>query len=170
MADVYVSEEGSPAYAMSHTGSGPQCSHSSEYCFFCEHASDGSCGDGDVDLRATLVTLVNLLHREKKEVSVIVDTVACRYNEQIKMHVDGEMDWPKSSIRRHLLYSSEFSQLFDGVVTQIFHTIVYNLNDNLMGVDGQVDEEKRRAFVDTVKALQGWLKTSDRPAKRHKGE
>lgn len=158
-ADLAIPDEAYAAYNVCGPHkSGPQCSQSRDWCFFCEYSSNSG-GSGDIDLRGTVVTLVNVLQREKRELAHIVDAVHERYHSCIQQYVEGHHRWGKASIRRHLLYSTEFAALFEDVVTHVFQTIIHNLNENMVDEDGRVLETQRRAFVDTVKAYQGWERT-----------
>ena len=168
-ADLAVPEETHAAYGVDGPDkSGPQCSQSGDWCFFCEYASNAAVS-GDIDLRGTLVTLVNVLQRDKRELAHIVDAVHERYSGSIQQYVEGNKTWCRESIRRHLLYSTEFSDLFADVVTHVFQTIIHNLNENMVDEDGRVLEAQRRAFVDTVKAYQGWERTCSAGTKRRRG-
>ena len=162
-----------PAYGLT-TPAGPQCSQNDEFCFFCAYADMG-CSHGDIDLRATLVNLVQTLHREKKEILSIVHAVNKRYNEDVRPYTQSLSDatgpvespeWTQESIKRHLLYSTEFPNLFPGVVTQIFQTILVQLNATMCNDEGDLIEEKRKAFLDTVKSFQQW--STGRAAKENR--
>lgn len=166
VADLAIPEEAHAAYGVDGTDkSGPQCSQSSDWCFFCEYTSN-SASCGDIDLRGTLVTLVHVLQREKRELSHIVDALYERYTSNIQQYVENEQEWCKASIRRHLLYSNEFSDLFADVITHVFQTIIHNLNETMVDDDGRVLEAQRRAFVDTVKAYQGWERSTNNKRRR----
>lgn len=167
MADLEVPEEVHPAYPISsNTRNGPQCSqHKDDFCFFCEYASSGPDVGSDIDLRGSLTALINLLHRENRELAHIVESVHDRYTNSVRPHVPDQPHWSRDSIKRHLLYSTEFSELFVGVVTQVFQTIICSLNDTMMDDDNRVIEHTRRAFVDTITAYTKWRKVEGQPSK-----
>lgn len=162
MDDIEVAEETHAAYPVTADVGKPQCSqHPDTFCFFCEYAGTSAETGSDIDLRGTLVSLVTMLHREKREIAHIVDSVHERYVSSIQHHIPGTPEWGRTSIRRHLLYSTEFTALFTNVVTQVFQTIIHSLNETMMDDDNHVIEQNRRAFVDTVKAYQQWKKGED---------
>ena len=159
--DLEVAAAAHPAYSLEpQQRQGPQCSQHNDWCFFCEYAS--TC-DGDIDLRATLVTVVGVLQRDHRELAHIVDAVFVRYDQSIRPHVEGNREWTKQSIQRHLLYSNEFASLFGGLVTHVFQTIIENLNQNMMDDENKVVDGQRRAFLETVKGYQAWTQSTTIP-------
>jgi hypothetical protein len=66
--------------------------------------------------------------------------------------------WSKESIRRHLLFSTEFDGLFACVVDQLFIALVTRLQARMVDEAGCIDETARRAFIDTVEAMTKWKK------------
>lgn len=174
-----VTVEGGPAYDMSawHTGdnTGPQCSASGEFCFFCQFRDKGSeeIEFGQKDDCGALKHMVRALARQKKEMPVIINTVSRMYQKNIRDKVNvvhsitgvrlKAPDWSKTSIQRHLTYSLEFPELFDGVVSQAFQSIIVNQQNALIDQASQhVIEDRRRAFMDTVKTYSNWRLTQHR--------
>ena len=136
---------------------GPQCSQHSEFCFFCAYAEqDHSTNVGDVDLRGTLVTLVRALETDNKEIHLIVQALYGRYNESIRTHVPGQPSWSQESIHRHLLYSTEFASLFHHNVTQMFHSLLYKLNESMLDGDGNIVDDCRKSFIETTASFLKW--------------
>jgi len=149
-----------PAYDLSHRGNaGPQCSGSSDFCFFCEFAGGGG---GVSDLK----TLVRSLASDGKEAPSIAVAVQRAYNDGIRDEVvwsrPGSADverpaWTVEAITRHLLYSGEFGRLFDSAVDQIFHSVIYNLNNAAVDTTtGIVAEEHLRPLLATIKEYRAW--------------
>ena len=169
--DLVVVEESHAAYPVADeesTSGGPQCSqHKDVFCFFCEYANSGPPDDGsDIDLRGTLTALVNTLNREKRELAHIIDAVRDRYHAVVRPHVPDQPMWAATSIRRHLLYSTEFAFLFNGVVTQVFQSVISNLNENMMDDDNTVNANRLKQFLDTVKEYRSWSKDQQPVAKK----
>lgn len=159
--DLLVTEETHPAYSVDgDEASGPQCSHFKDvFCFFCEYAHSGPVDAGsDIDLRGTLVSLVNTLNREKREITHIVEAVRDRYHTVVRPHVPDTPEWEISSIRRHLLYSTEFAFLFDGIVTHVFQSVICNIQEHMMDDDNMVNAGRLKQFLDTVKEYRAWSK------------
>ena len=149
-----------PAYDLSHSGgAGPQCSGSADFCFFCEFAGGGG---GVADLKS----LVTSLAADGKEVPFIATQLQRAYNEGVRDGVvwsipDGNdvdrPEWTIGAITRHLLYSTEFSRLFDSAVDQIFHSVIHNLNNAAVDkTTGIVAEEHLRPLLATIKEFRAW--------------
>lgn len=141
-------------------GVGPQCSSSSQFCFFCSF-SEGVDECGHV---ANLKALVRLMVAQKKELSVIVDTVQQAYNDQVKDEVEfqnpsGQMlcrpAWSKKSISTHLVYSTEFPEIFNSVVTHIHQSLIMQLNREAIS-DGKVDQKIAEELRKMVQSLKKW--------------
>lgn len=157
-----------PAYDLSHTGgAGPQCSGSADFCFFCQFAGGGG-GVGD------LKGLVTSLAADGKEVPFIAEQVQRAYDEGVRNTVvwsrpEGddvdEPEWTIEAITRHLLYSNEFSRLFDSAVDQIFHSVIHNLNNAAVDrTTGIVAEEHLRPLLATIKEYRAWREHRGRKA------
>ena len=86
------------------------CASVDEYCFLCSSIDDGADGEA-----ASIRTFVAELVRQHKEINHIVTSVDDIYRNEIC----GETPWSTDSIRRHLLFSTEFVGLFHGVVDQV---------------------------------------------------
>ena len=85
------------------------CASVDEYCFLCASVDDGADGEA-----ASIRTFVAELVRQHKEINHIVVSVDDIYRNE----VCGETPWSTDSIKRHLLFSTEFVGLFHGVVDQ----------------------------------------------------
>lgn len=158
-------DERFPAYVHNawHTGArtyGPQCSASGEYCFACACA-----GGGENNPLDNIKSMVGIMIDQAKELPVIVLAVEQVYNETARPHNSYVTDggdlirapaWSKNSISTHLLSSTEFPQLFQNVVGQTFRTIMSRLNDTLLTSTGEVDDAKRKAYIDTAMAFKKW--------------
>lgn len=162
-----ASPERYPAYVVNawHTGAptvGPQCSASGEWCFACTH-SEG--GPAEYDALGDIKGLVRIMIEQKKELPTIVAAVEQVYNEtardQITYSTPGGTEirapaWSKHSITAHLIFSTEFPELFHYVTVQCLQSILMQLNAKMLTADGEVDEHTRKAFLETTTALAKW--------------
>lgn len=139
-ADTIEMLQGAPAYntAAWDTGgsTGPQCSLSGEFCFFCifREQIQAEPEFGEDDDCTSMKNLVHSLARQHKELPIIVTTVYNMYKKHIQPTLSyrhpitgiviNNPDWTKTSIQRHLTYSLEFPELFDGV--SVFYKLQYN--------------------------------------------
>ena len=153
-----------PAYAVEawltgEAGIGPQCSATNEFCFLCEFSEHNESGSIK-DLKA----LIRLLVSQKKELPTIINTVQEAYRENIQRDVRCQTctgkelvapDWSRASISRHLVYSTEFPELFTNVVTQIYQSLIMKLNTEVVK-DGSVDPEKADEIRKMTAALRKW--------------
>lgn len=115
-----------------------------------------------------LKELVRQLNSERKEVEVISEAVYQAYNDMVRDEVewttpDGKVvekpDWSKTTIQKHLLFSTEFEELFDNGVDQIFHSLIYRLNERAINSSDQsVDKENHAMLMDTIKNFRAWKK------------
>ena len=48
--------------------------------------------------------------------------------------------------------------LFHAAVDQVFHALIVTQNATVIGADGTVDEDKRKALMDTLKTYATWAK------------
>jgi len=158
-----------PAYGMGSEPGGPSCASSKDFCFFCQF-SDGECAGQDAGSSITgdFKQMVRQLASERKELDTIVDAVFMAYNEHARMDVEyvdsnGKQikrpRWKKSSIKRHLLFSREFEELFDHSIDNIFHSTIYYLNDKLVHRSTRSVEPKTHAMLmETIKTYRIWRK------------
>ena len=172
---LVVMDEASAVYTLQDTHApaqrpnGPQCSQHAEFCFLCAYAQQEHSGSsGDIDLRQTLVTLIRALEKERKEIHMIVQAIFTRYNDSIRPHVPDQPAWSTASINRHLLYSTEFSSLFHHNITQMFHSILYKLNETMVDVNGNIVDECRKSFLETTASFLKWQ--AGRPKKETGGK
>ena len=156
-----------PAYGLdpSTVVDAPQCSASGEFCFLCQFEADAHGND----LYTSITDLIDHMAQHSRELPAIVKQVSNVYNDTVRdsvrfEHPDtGEVierpEWSMTSIRRHLLFSTQFSALFDQIVRHILHSVVVRHNATLLDAEtGDPIEEKRRALCDTLKTLQSWEK------------
>lgn len=158
---VVGAEAFEPTHALTTAGHGPSCAASTDFCLFCKF-SDGE-SDG---LVAQLKGLVRALHNEKKELGAIVDAVHRAYNDGIRDQVEwtrpsgavvAKPQWSKTAIRRHILFSNEFTGLFDEAVDQIFQSLIWRYNNCAVDASsGLPNEEHRKALVDTIAQYAKW--------------
>jgi len=142
---------------------GPQCSSSGAFCFFCEFQE--SCEDED--MVADLKNTVKCLASQNKELPCIARCVYTKYNTDIRDEVEWKHpltgviilkpEWTLKSIQTHLIYSTEFQEVFNNVVEHVYQSIIMRLQARLVSCEtGEVHEDTRRSMVDTVRELSRW--------------
>lgn len=165
---------GAPAYSLTGrqvgTG-GPQCSQTDEYCYFCafKRCDEEEMEDtgGDTPDAVALWDLVESMANQGKELHVIVEDVWSIYRKDIQKSIVYEHPttniridkpaWSKESVRRHLLFSATWPELFDASVTSMFQSMIYNQNNHVMDPrSDMVIEERRTALLDTIKQFTQW--------------
>jgi len=155
-----------PAYDTSGAcGGGPQCSAHGDFCFFCEYAETPMEGG---DIVGQLKGLARELAMSKKEMPLIANAVYRAYESGVRHKVewtrgDGKViaapEWTLESIKRHLMYSNEFTGLFRTTVDRIFQSLITRLNETAVDANsGLVHEDHRHALVDTIKQYAAWEK------------
>ena len=115
-----------------------------------------------------LKELARQLASEKKEVEVIAQAIFQAYNDMVREDVEwtapdgkviAEPEWSITSIQRHLLFSTEFTDLFDNSIDQIFHSLIFRLNDRAINTaDMSVDKDTHTMLMDTIKNFRMWKK------------
>ena len=162
-----ATDERYPAYVINawHTGAptiGPQCSASGEWCFACTHCENGP---RESDVLANIKSLVKIMIEQRKELPTIVLAVEQVYNETARENVthvtpSGRVitapPWSKNSITSHLIFSTEFPELYHNVIVQCLQSILMQLNARMLTSAGEVDEHTRKAFLETTNALARW--------------
>ncbi len=158
-----------PAYSLGSERGGPQCASCNDFCFFCRF-SEGKSADANSggSIIQDFKDMVRQLASERKEVDTIVDALFSAYTEHAQKDVeyvnsDGETitapTWKKSAIKRHLLFSREFEELFDHSIENIFHSTIYYLNDKLVHRDTRTVEPKtHQMLMETIKTYRAWKK------------
>lgn len=143
---------------------GPQCSATGDFCFFCAFTEpDDPDSDG-----AALWTVVRSLVERRKELPAVVSAVKDIYDSHLRdstVFVSEGVEqrrpvWTRDAISRHLLFSSEFPQLFDTSVEHIFRALIVQQNNSVLDRDtGSVIPEARRDLIDTIDAYARYRKT-----------
>jgi hypothetical protein len=161
---------------------GPSCASHPEFCFLCQFQADASAGD-DNDLYSSIVDLIHGLCRgQSKELSVVVNVVYGIYKSTVQPHVTWDNvangvvtenpAWSKASIRRHLVYSRQFSYVFSSVIRSIFHSVIMKQNETMLDADTHLlVEETRRSFCDTVaefRKFETWAASQDGESRKRK--
>jgi hypothetical protein len=140
---------------------GPQCSANGEFCFLCAFRESGAADDVCSDMKA----MIRIMVQQNKELPVIVEAVQSNYNANIRPEVTHKLpggtivespEWTKTSIQTHLVFSTEFEGLFENVVTHIHQSVIMHLNAKMLKPSGHVDEETRKALIETVASLNKW--------------
>jgi hypothetical protein len=133
------------------------CSAVDEFCFFCEYEGNPKAVGEDTDLYGNLADLATHLSGLHREASQIANHLYEVYSSTIQMHIEEQPEWSRASIIRHLTNSGQFKTVFDTGVTQMFTSLIGKQNADMCDAStGQVIEENRKAFCDTVKAFVGW--------------
>lgn len=142
---------------------GPQCSANGEFCFLCAFRESGSTDDICSDMKA----MIRIMVQQSKELPVIVDAVQANYNANIRADVTHKLpsgviatapEWSKTSIQTHLVFSTEFEGLFENIVTHIHQSMIMHLNAKMIKPSGHVDDDTRKAMLETVASLNKWKK------------
>ncbi len=158
-----------PAYGLGSERGGPHCSSCDDFCFFCSFSDGGSApGQTGGSIITDLKTMVRQLASERKEVDTIVDAVYAAYEEHARADVEfvdsaGKTvvapEWMHRSIKRHLLFSREFEELFDHSVDNIFHATIFHLNAKMVHRDTHTIEPKtHKMLLDTIASYRMWRK------------
>jgi hypothetical protein len=103
---------------------------------------------------AALRGLVAELVRKKKELPFVVNSVYAIYTTELR----GEKAWSKASIKRHLLFSTEFDSLFTCVVDQLFISLIMRTQSQMVNEIGGIDEVARKALLESIGAFNTWKK------------
>jgi len=155
---------------------GPQCSQNGEFCYFCAFTNPNSTPQSDKkrnnknDDCSALWDIVDTLVEQKKELPHVINTVHTIYSKHVQpsvkyIHPDTKTSiykpsWSKDSIKRHLLFSSNYPQLFDNVVDHIFQSIIYSQNNTVMDPSTMsVIEDRRSSLMDTINNFSKWKMT-----------
>jgi len=154
-----------PAYGLGKEQGGPHCSSSTDFCFFCRFSDAGASASGG-SILGDLKDMVRQLASERKEVDAIVDALFEAYEEHAKADVeyvdhDGKVvvapTWPRRAIKRHLLFSREFEELFDHTIDAVFHSTLFYLNSKMIHRETKMVEPRtHKMFIETVKAYRMW--------------
>lgn len=160
-----------PAYVVGawHNGAptvGPQCSARGEWCFACTHMVGGP---QETDVLANIKSLIRVMIAQRKELPTIVLAVEELYNDTGRPHTTFTTPsgitkvspaWSKNSISAHIVFSTEFPELYHNVIVQCFQSMLMQLNAKMLTADGEVDEHTRKAFLETTAALAKWNATT----------
>tara|TARA_B110000902_G_scaffold112095_1_gene132235 strand:- start:7392 stop:7946 length:555 start_codon:yes stop_codon:yes gene_type:complete len=149
------------AYAMAGSGSidnGVHCSRfPDDFCFFCAFERNPNATSNEKDLYSSISDMVQHMSSIKREPAAIADHVYKAYEDTVRHVVKGEPAWSKASILRHILYNGQFEDVFDTSVCNMLSSIIVRQNNTLVdGSTGNIIEENRKAFCDTVATLIKW--------------
>lgn len=140
----------------------PQCSQHDEFCYLCLFSPKDESEDGD-DYYSTLVDIISDLVDEQKELPHIVKIVRHTYDSNIRPHivyVDVENDieikspsWSLDSIQRHIAHSSQWPSMPFRICESILTGAIVLQQKIINKSTGEIDEDKRKALMDTMKTL-----------------
>lgn len=163
-----------PLYGIDGHGTGPQCSHSHDFCFFCafDECPEAANKNSSADLYGSLKDVVRSMAASNRELPVIVNMVHNHYEEHVRDFVEYEHPqtraviskpvWTRQSIRRHLLFSTEFKELFNVVIQQMYHSMIALQNQNMCdAATGEVDGDRAKQFHDTMKSYVQFMRYYD---------
>lgn len=119
---------------------------------------------------AELKAMTRILIRNRKELVHIVRAIKDKYDEDIRPHITYRNHttgatckspvWSDTSIQKHLVFSSEFPECTDLLIHHIHVSMLMNLNDKMLAENGEVNDEMRKSFTETVKSLTAWRKST----------
>jgi hypothetical protein len=147
----------------------PQCSANGEFCYWCEFRENP---DPNEECPCTeLKAMTRILVEGRKELPVIVAAIREIYNSEIRQQVvyrnritglvQSAPEWSDLSIQKHLIFSSEFPECADLVVHHVHMSMLMNLNRSMICTKtGEVRENTRKAFIETVASLSRWRKNT----------
>jgi hypothetical protein len=115
--------------------------------------------------------MTRILIQSRKELPQVVAAIKQKYEDEIQQQVEYRNrrtglvvkapHWSEISIQKHLIFSSEFPQCADLVIHHVHMSMIMNLNKAMISNDtGEVREDTRKAFVDTVASLTKWRKST----------
>ena len=84
---------------------GSHCSNSADVCFLCVY--EANVGANETDLYGSIVALIKRLTALGREPATIAHHVRDAYKQQVQACIEGEPDWPLSSIIRHLMMNQQ---------------------------------------------------------------
>ena len=137
---------------------GVHCSsYPNEFCFFCQFERNTRSAGTEADLYGSLFDMVEHLEALRHEPATIAGHVYDAYNETVRRHIDGNPEWTKESIFRHIMYSGQFELVTETSVGQMLTALIARQNATLVDVNTElVVEEHRKAFIHTVECLIKW--------------
>lgn len=137
---------------------GVHCSsHPDDFCFFCKYERNTSSAGTEADLYGSLYDMVVHLSQMNREPSIIALHVYDAYNDTVRRHIEGNPEWSKESIFRHVMYSGQFELVTETSVGQMLTSLIARQNATLVDRSTNlIVEEHRKAFVDTVQCLIKW--------------
>lgn len=151
--------------------------HPGAFCFFCEFEPGTACPDDtETDLRADLSDLVLSMMRGRRELRAIVAAVHRAYEESVRPFVryeteSGELverpEWSRESIRRHLTMSTEFRDIFMGLVERVYQGMLLSINSKMITDDGRVDSEAAKQWASAVKGYTEFCRAGSRKRPRN---
>jgi len=141
-----------------------QCSAGGEFCLFCKYraSDDTSCEtDGIADLKAKIrimlkerkerVEIVRLVHREYQTFRTEIEWT--NYNGV----TETGPDWSLTSIERHLVFSTEFSDFFKNEIGNTYVNVLENVSKTLFNDDGTIDPKNMDNFKKWTTAYKQWM-------------
>ena len=150
--------------------------HPGDFCFFCEFEPGSACPDDtETDLRADLSELVQSMMRGRRELRAIVAAVHRAYEESVRPFVryeneSGQLverpEWSRESIRRHLTISTEFRDIFSGLVERVYQGMLMRINSNMITDDGRIDPEAAKQWTSAVKGYTDFCRAGTRKRSR----
>jgi hypothetical protein len=164
MADAPI---GTPAYSYrAGAGAGPSCSGSPDFCFLCQYCGTKEHHVGDTNYTDEIRQLVNQLAADKKELPVIVTAVSRAYDAGAKQFIQftfpngavvNNPTWSRASIERHLMFSTEFKDIFRHSIDHIYHALIVEEQSRVMLPGGGVNQQAKRSLLQTIDSYAKWM-------------
>lgn len=143
-----------------------------DFCFLCCYTSTSDC---EVDLRAHILSL----SEQGQEVTVIANAIHSIYESSIRKTLiheksNGTMieapEWSPESIRRHLLLSPEFAEVFKNYEHYLFKSLIVRQAETIVNPQGRVNPEMAKTLLATIKQYSEYrCKTLEPATKRRRG-
>lgn len=150
---------------------GLQCSaHPDEFCFLCAFSHYSEATDpGEEDAVAGIQNLITRLADDGHDIADVVSAVSRQYNRNIKCDVEYTNPrtkevtkgpkWLRSSIQRHIVFSSRWPTLFHSIQTNTLRGILTIEASKLIDLDtGDIVEPNKDAYFKTIDKYGNWIK------------
>lgn len=157
----------------------PQCSQHDDFCYLCLFSPKEESEDGE-DHYGTLVDIITDLVDADKEIPHIVKIVRHIYDTNIRpaiTYVDTESDahikapaWSLDSIHRHILHSRQWPSMQFSICESVLTGLVDRQQRVVNAKTDGIDEDKRKALIDTIKTLCFVKKTKSELGKHASGK
>ena len=158
---------------MASMATGHNAREAQTFAFFVHMTMGGDIESSEQNLYENLKDIVRTMASNKKEIDAIIRAVSKNYEEYVRQHVEychpvtnvtiSHPEWTTESIKRHLLYSTEFRGLFQAALEQVFHSLFTVQSASLVETDhesgrSEIDSMRLKEFNETVKTYLAFMK------------